>query len=347
VLDPHTDRPDVELRALASRPAEPSGNFGLADFRSPALLIQRKALGSACRKTTNINLIPFPRGCGARVREVMMTYATLMVHLDHEHTNDARIEITAELAEKFDARVIGVTACDLTPSAYYAKGVQAAKLVEDARVSLRETMAGMERRFRETLHHRAREIDWRGGVESPTDFVARQARAADLVIVGCKRNGGVTNPLRQLDVDRLLMCAGRPVFVVPPEAQRLDVKSILIAWKDTPQARRAVADALPLLHKAKDVTVVEVLEGDEDRTAALNRINDVAGWLLQHGIDAETLVPKAKGDPAGQLERVASDVGARVVVAGAYGHTRLREWALGGVTRERVAHATCCSLLSH
>ena len=123
------------------------------------------------------------------------------------------------------------------------------------------------------------------------------------------------------------------------------MRSVLIAWKDTTEARRAVADALPLLRKW-DVTVVEIVEEQADRPAALSRVKDVAAWLSRHGVSASEQVPDECGEAGGLLERIASEVGAGVVVAGAYGHSRLREWILGGVTRRLVNPSNRCSLLS-
>jgi hypothetical protein len=98
--------------------------------------------------------------------------------------------------------------------------------------------------------------------------VAREARAADIVITGVNRDGILLDSLRQLDPSDLVMEAGRPIFVVPPEAEYLKLNSVLVAWKDTREARRAVADALPLLHKAKDVNVVEVVEGEANHRSS-------------------------------------------------------------------------------
>src|SRR5439155_8048239 len=109
----------------------------------------------------------------------------------------------------------------------------------------------------------------------------------------------------------------------------LDVRSVLVAWKDTAEARRAVSDALPLLHRSAEVTVVEIVEDEVDRAAALSRVEDVVAWLGRHGVQASQRVPEQRGDAATQLVRIASDVGAGVIIAGAFGHSRLSEWILG------------------
>jgi nucleotide-binding universal stress UspA family protein len=92
----------------------------------------------------------------------------------------------------------------------------------------------------------------------------------------------------------------------------------------------AVSDALPLLRKSTEATIVEIVEDEADRAAVLLPVEDVAAWLSRHGVRASQQVPGQGGDAATQLERVASDVGAGVVIAGAYGHARLSEWTLGG-----------------
>jgi nucleotide-binding universal stress UspA family protein len=143
------------------------------------------------------------------------------------------------------------------------------------------------------------------------------------------------------------MQVGRPLLVVPDACNWLDLRSVLVAWKDTPEARRAVSDALLLLGQAKEVIIAEIVEDKADRSAALSRVGDVVEWLSRHGVRASQRVPERHGDAATQLERIASEVGAGVVIAGAYGRSRLSEWILGGVTRRLINPPSRCSLLSH
>jgi nucleotide-binding universal stress UspA family protein len=88
------------------------------------------------------------------------------------------------------------------------------------------------------------------------------------------------------------------------------------------------------------------LAKDVERPAALSGVDDVVAWLSRHGLTASGQVPEKCGDAPAQLERIASEVGAGLVVAGAYGHSRLREWILGGVTKHLVNPSNRCSLLS-
>jgi len=147
----------------------------------------------------------------------------------------------------------------------------------------------------------------------------------------------------------LVMQAGRPLFVVPDFVNWLDLRSVLVAWKDTTEARQAIADALPMLRKAKTVTVAEIPEQGDGRPAAASRVRDVMAWLSRHGVTASELVPEKDGErgAVAQLEGIAADVGAGVIVAGAYGHSRFRELILGGMTQHLVTQSTRCVLLSH
>jgi nucleotide-binding universal stress UspA family protein len=103
------------------------------------------------------------------------------------------------------------------------------------------------------------------------------------------------------------------------------------------------------LRKAKNVTVAEVVEAGESRPAAVLRVRDVVGWLSRHGVAASELVPEnnSERDAAAALDRIAADVGAGVIVAGAYGHSRFRELILGGVTQHLITQTARCVLLSH
>ena len=144
----------------------------------------------------------------------------------------------------------------------------------------------------------------------------------------------------------LLMQTGRPLLVVPDACDWLDLRSVLIAWKDTPECRRAVADALPILREAKDVVVAEIVEDEADRSAALSGVEDLVAWLFAPWRGRRPRVPSECGNAAAQLDRIASEVGAGMVVAGAYGHSRFREWVFGGVTKRLLTPSSRCSLLS-
>jgi nucleotide-binding universal stress UspA family protein len=273
-----------------------------------------------------------------------MSYSTIMVPVDPDQPDEARFQLAAGLAERFQSRVIGVTAGDIQPM-YFAEGATAEEFLEKDRAAIDRKMAGAEQAFRKAFQGRAKSIEWRAKLALPTDHAAREARAADLIVVAAHR--GRIDPLRQVDAGELVIRAGRPVLAVPPHTAQLNLKTVVVAWKDTREARRAVNDALPLLHKADTVVVVEIVEQQADRAAAKARVEDVAAWLVQRGIATASIATKELIGVTDQIEIIAQDEGADIIVAGAYGHTRFAEWVLGGVTRDLLKRGKRCALLSH
>jgi len=277
-----------------------------------------------------------------------MTYATVMVSLALDHSNEARLQVAGELAERFEADIVGVAAAQFAPPLYFADGKEAQRLIDEGEASVKRRLAGLEAQFRAATKTRGGHAEWRSATDFPARFVLAQARCADIVVSG-GQSPAFSDAFALASPKDLVMQAGRPLLVVPDGTKWLDLRSVLVAWKDTPEARRAVADALPMLRKAKDVAIVEIPEADEDRSAAMARVGDVAAWLARHGVTAAARVPEvARNETAVvRLELVAGEVGAGLIVAGAYGHSRFRELILGGVTEYLVTQTARCVLLSH
>jgi nucleotide-binding universal stress UspA family protein len=136
------------------------------------------------------------------------------------------------------------------------------------------------------------------------------------------------------------------VLVVPAALESLCLERMLVCWKDTRESRRAIVDAMPLLKKASRVTIVEIA-ADEQLPGIRNRLDDVAIWLKRHGVAAMVQATASAVDPGSALCRIADEHDIDVIIAGAYGHSRVREWAFGGVTRGMLMNTQRCSLLSH
>ena len=274
-----------------------------------------------------------------------MDYKTVMVCLALDRANDACLAVAGDIAERFGARVVGIAASDLRPSLYFAEGQYAEKILGQEEQSIRKRLSQLESEFRGAIEPRAKAAEWRSALTLSSTYVAQQARAADLLVVGA-RSEAIVDPCCSPDPNDLLMQAGRPIMIVPPAVTWLDLRSVLVAWKDVRETRRAVLDALPILRAAKEITIAEIPEEGIDRGHALSQVEDVAAWLSSHGIAASTVVPEAKIDIIGQLDELAGNVGAGILVAGAYGHSRLREWVMGGVTRHLATESARCSFLS-
>jgi nucleotide-binding universal stress UspA family protein len=277
-----------------------------------------------------------------------MTYAIVMVSLALDQSNEARLEAAGEIAERFDAAIVGIAASQFSPPLYFTSGKLAQDLINEGRASIKKRIDELEVQFREATKNRAAHAEWRSAIDFPARYIQQEARCADIIVSGGDK-GPFSDPLALASPKDLVMQAGRPLLVVPDTVKWVDLRSVLVAWKDTPEARRAIGDSLPLLRKAKAVTVAEILEDPGDRSAALSRVRDVVAWLSRHGVSASELVPEVNRgrDTTDQLDAVAADVGAGVIVAGAYGHSRFREMILGGMTQHLITQSARCVLLSH
>jgi nucleotide-binding universal stress UspA family protein len=276
-----------------------------------------------------------------------MTYATVMVCLGLDKPNDARLEVAGELAERFEAAIVGIAAAQFVPPMYFADGVFAQGVIDQEEAAIRKRLAELEDEFRRATSHRSRNAQWRSALDFPARFILQETRCADIIVSG-GQSPAFSDAFTRASPKDLVMQAGRPLLVAPDGASWLDLRSVLVAWKDTAEARRAVADSLPLLRKAKEVTVAEILEEDGDRSGATARVKDVTAWLSRHGVSAaERVSENGGGDTAAQLDDIAGAVGAGLIVAGAYGHSRFRELVLGGMTEHLLSQTTRCVLLSH
>lgn len=184
-------------------------------------------------------------------------------------------------------------------------------------------------------------------VMGPADLAAVLARYFDLVVYG--RGGGAKVSHERDEFATLLFASGRPVLVAPsgnPPAP-LD-NPALVAWRPTREAARATHDALPLLAKAASVRVlsVEPRSGQFEHGELIGA--DIGAELAAHGLRVEAVTrPKEAGGTAATLLQDAAEQGAGLLVAGGYGHRRLREFIFSGTTRELFDDATIPVLFSH
>ncbi len=277
-----------------------------------------------------------------------MTLTSLVVRLTAGYPNDALLKLAADLAHRFkSARVIGVSARQ--PIQIYGSGDMyvPADLINWDCEQIEKELRTAEKEFRAGFEGRGINIEWRSTAltyGSIADYVAEQLRAADVLITPALESHTMPDRSRNPDLAELVLHAGRPVLVAGAAESRLDLGHAVVFWKDTREARRAAEDALPLLKAADRVTVVEIASS-ADLTDARARTQDVVDWLARHGVAAGTRTEVRVNDEAAQLRDIARDAG--LIVGGAYGHTRLREWVLGGITRDVLLRPDHCSLVSH
>ncbi|MDQ0391093.1 universal stress protein [Labrys monachus] len=276
-----------------------------------------------------------------------MRYAAIMVYVDNGSHAAARVNLACEIAAAFEASVIGASASVpmfpvMAPSRF---GPVAGPVLTPPQQAAEADLGYSEALFRQAARAFGRPIEWRCSMDHPARFLSREARAADLVVVGQIRNE--VAPYSLANPSDMLLEIGRPLLVVPPAVGIGPLGSrAIVAWKDSREARRAVQDATPILRKSSRVDVVEIAPAG-DLEAARFRTSDVATYLSRHGVRAEGRALLDDGDgPTPQLLALARGVGAGLIVMGGQGHTRLREWTFGGDTYRMLKKSPICVLLS-
>lgn len=186
---------------------------------------------------------------------------------------------------------------------------------------------------------------WSPGIALESTWMLKLAAEADLIVTPSKTQTAFRLP-HIVKIGELIVMSGRPVIAVADEATTAKFDKILIAWKDTREARRAVADALPFLARASEIVAVTIGEGD-DPAGERHGLDQLAAWLRRHNLAARTEVIDNPDRFTDVLERSGFSNGADLVVAGGYGHGRMREWLFGGMTRNLLEANSLNRLLSN
>ena len=252
------------------------------------------------------------------------------------------------LAETFDAHLAGIAfAYDPILPPTLMGGIPPDFIEEQRRetgAAARAAVAGFEEAARRAgVSFGAQVLD--GTVAGAADLFGRIARRYDLAIVGQADPDGIS--VDELIAETALFESGRPVLVVPYiQKDGIKLGRVMVCWDGSRSAARAAADAMPLLARATAVEVVTIAgeRGKDDQVPGA----DIGHHLARHGLKIDV-----KRIAAGDVEignmilSYAADCGADLIVMGGYGHSRLREFVLGGVTRTIFSAMTLPVLMSH
>jgi nucleotide-binding universal stress UspA family protein len=278
-----------------------------------------------------------------------MSYKTILVHVDNGARAPVRIGVAGALARRFDAHLIGLHALTVVKLPGYARvAVEGGTRLEEYQAKLAVDAARQAKQVFERGVSAAgiAKSEWRESRDDAAESVPLHARYADLVVVG-QPNATDAGAVEPDFPERLLLAAGRPLLVVPYAGDFTEVgKRAIVAWNASREAARAVTDAIPLLREAKTVQLVAfnpdaAAHGDVPGA-------DVGLFLARHGIKVTVSQQTADDvDVGNQLLSRAADLDADLIVMGGYGHSRLKELVLGGVTRTLLESMTVPVLMSH
>ncbi|TCS33084.1 nucleotide-binding universal stress UspA family protein [Paucimonas lemoignei] len=279
-----------------------------------------------------------------------MSFKTILVHVNESKHLQKRVDIGARLAKEYNASLIGVATTGV--SQYFIETL--ALSPDDSTVlpylnSFRERGENLLEQFRLSIHQlNASQVETRLVDDEPLGGMSLHARYADLVILGQfdpedpAQNGQIYLP------EYVAMNGGCPVLLVPHSSIINNIGDrVLIAWNGSPEAKRAIFAALPILRRAKAVEVVSFITYGQMEAIGTHPATDLSTYLARHGISAKVVEEDGMTDIGDALLSIASNFSSDLLVMGCYGNSRMREMLLGGATRKIFQSTTVPVLLSH
>jgi nucleotide-binding universal stress UspA family protein len=274
----------------------------------------------------------------------------LVVNLSVAPERDPAAEFALSVAKAFSARVVGIAfqSDPITPTALVDSAPPAPDLIEALRTESERAVKTAASRFNEAARLASVLFETRivtSTVAGAANRFAEIARRFDLSVVAQAKPDGLGTEV--LIVEQALFDSGRPLVVVPYiQTAPFKADRVMLCWDGSRPAARAAGDAMPILERAQVVEVFIVESGklkSDDFPGA-----DIAEHLAHHGLNVKiTRTVSGDVDVANVILSHAADSGADLIVMGGYGHSRLREFILGGATRGILASMTVPALMSH
>lgn len=277
-----------------------------------------------------------------------MSYKTILVHITADSRCLERFDIAVKMAKSFDASLLAIHAIlPFNPPGYIVPQMRA-EVIDAQKSAALDILAKTERPLREHLASLAfpNHVAWHKESNDPFVALCEHVKYADLAVIG--QSDPVDDSGSPLDLpERFVLSGGRPVLVIPHTGSFTTVgKDILVAWNASREASRAITAALPLLKRANKVHLLSVEPGHDESLS--DSCIQMTRYLERHDVKVDQ-----RRSPGGELDigndllsRVA-DLGADLIVMGGYGHSRFREWVLGGATRTILETMTVPVLMSH
>ncbi len=272
-----------------------------------------------------------------------MTFKDIVVHQGEDTHAARRLNASLELAKQFNARLTGVYVLTYPTIPGFVQTDLPSEIIKQRYNEIR--IDGEDKRTEFDAATAGEDIvaEFRVMEGDPADAVTLCGRYSDLLVVGQPDpdSPAVTDGL----AEELLMASGRPILIVPYTGNQSQIgRRVMVAWRATREATRAVHDAMPILEQAEEVIVYSVNPEDRDHIAGA----DICTHLARHGVNATPrhIVAPDMGVGDSILSAVA-DNSIDLLVMGGYGHSRLRELAFGGATREIMHAMTCPVMISH
>jgi nucleotide-binding universal stress UspA family protein len=276
-----------------------------------------------------------------------MGFKTMLVHVDTGRSAPTRLKLSAELAARSAAHVTGLyVRRPFQAPAFSDAGPAMDSLYRTYENAAKADEALATAAFRDLIGGTSLSSEWRVVDGLAEEVVAAHARYADLVIVGQSEPDAAATTTPPDLAETVALASERPVLIVPHiGVTKPPGKTVMLCWNGTREAARAVTGALPILKQADKVIILLIdprNDGDEQSGASIAR------WLGRHGVKAVVQRDTAaESSVGGVILSRAADQDADLIVMGLYGHSRMREWVLGGASRTLLASMTVPLLVAH
>jgi len=280
--------------------------------------------------------------------DAMSAIKSILVHLDASTRCESRLQTALRIARQHGAELKALYC--VVPQVLQMPSVAAANalLLEELSAADDARRFAVRTMFDRAVATESLPVSWLGPVEelSVRNF-ARYALYADLVVLGQReQNDWFERSVPGDFVQSVLLDTGKPVLVVPYIGGQAELgRTVMIAWKESRETARAVAAALPMLRKAEQV---HIATWGNEQVPEGRRLVDLQKYLGQHGVQATLHRYGEETDCIGEyILSAAADLGADMLLMGAYSHSRAREWVLGGATRTILESMSLPVLMSH
>ena len=276
-----------------------------------------------------------------------MSYKTILVHMDPGKRCSVRVDVGIRLAQQHDAHLVALHAISPFEPPGYVMAEMGPAIIDAQKATAAKELAQSEAAFNKQVSAAGlRNVEWRSAVDDVVEVMTLHARYADLAVIGQTDASGVSQQPADFP-QRLVLSAGRPVLILPSVGEFPTIgKRILIAWNPSREATRAVTDAIPMLQRADNVHVMAVNPKSGEHGTVPGA--DIGLYVARHGVRVEVRTDHgAEIDVGNELLSRAADLDADLIVMGGYGHSRLKEWVLGGATRTVLESMTVPTLMSH
>lgn len=280
-----------------------------------------------------------------------MAYKDILLHLDESNECQERTRAAVSLAQNYEAHLVGFCPAVRPVVPAHVEVYMMSDIIQQQEKDAWKLAHEAKEQFQKAVSHLDLSTEYRAELCLEPELakvLSAHARSTDLVVLSQSKDEDVPLGGRHLPED-VAMASGRPVLLVPYVGYGESIgQRVLVAWDGSREAARAVSDALPFLTAAESVVVMAVGNFQNGQSNSDDPAADIGRHLARHGCKVEVYATKAVNISIGDtmLSRCA-DLSSDLLVMGAYGHTRLKEMILGGVTRHILRHMTIPTLLSH